>query len=459
MGGFCAQSYTNLPSYTETVGGTTLPAWVSAGGKALFENAAAIAGSPYPQYSGSRIASYDGSKLTPEERQAADILSRGAGSYIPYLNESERLASGLGQGYDSASRSELLGPEYQGASRSDLLGNYQGATRQDLLGDYQGASRQDLIGDYQGATREELLGESFGNFNLESAQPFLDMYQSAADPAVREIERQTTLAQNAARANAARSGAFGGSRLGISESMLGTEGAIASGDLRARAAQEGLGFAANRFESDRAASERDRQARFAAESALRSGAEADRAARFGAESAMRSGFEQDRSARFGAESALRSRAEQDRTARFGAEDVMRGQYDADRASRFGAEDALRSAYATEEGARQTQQNIYQNMAPMVQGLQEQAAAGLISTGEARRRLDQMALDMAFADYQDQRAYPQQMVNFALGALQGTPYNVTNYSNALQQQYAANPSVYGQSIGALGTGLGIYYSNT
>ena len=429
MGGFCSQSYTELPSYSETVGGTTLPAWVSAGGKALFENAAAIAGSPYPQYSGSRIASYDGSKLTPEERQAASILSEGAGSYEPYLNESERLARCLGQGYDSASRSELLGPEYQGASRSDLLGDYQGATRQDLLWDY------------QGATSEELLGESFGNFNLESAQPFLDMYQSAADPAVREIERQTTLAQNAARANAARSGAFGGSRLGISESMLGTEGAIASGDLRARAAQEGLGFAANRFESDRAASERDRQARFAAESA------------------MRSGFEQDRSARFGAESALRSGFEQDRTARFGAEDVMRGQYDADRASRFGAEDALRSAYATEEGARQTQQNIYQSMAPMVQGLQEQAVAGLISTGEARRRLDKMALDMAYADYQDQRAYPQQMINFALGALQGTPYNTQSYSNTLAQQYAANPSIYGQSIGALGTGLGIYYSNT
>ena len=418
MGGFCSQSYTDLPSYSETVGGTTLPAWVSAGGKALFENAAAIAGSPYPQYSGSRIASYDGSKLTPEERQAASILSEGAGSYEPYLNESERLARGLGQGYDSASRSELLGPDYQGASR------------QELLGDYQGASRSELLGDYQGATREELLGDPF---SLESAQPFLDMYQSAADPAVREIERQTTLAQNAARANAARSGAFGGSRLGISESMLGTEGAIASGDLRARAAQEGLGFAANRFDTDRAG-------------------------RFQAEATMRAGAEADRSARFGAESALRSGAEQDRTARFGAESAMRGQYDADRASRFGAEDALRSAYATEEGARQTQQNIYQNMAPMVQGLQEQAAAGLISTGEARRRLDQMALDMAYSDYQDQRAYPQQMVNFALGALQGTPYNTQSYSNTLAQQYAANPSIYGQSIGALGTGLGIYYSN-
>jgi len=417
MGGFCTQSYTDLPSYSETVGGTTLPAWVSAGGKALFENAAAIASSPYPQYSGQRIASYDGSKLTAEERQAADILSKGAGSYAPYVNEAERLASGLAGGYDSASRSELLGPEYQGASRGELLGDYQGATRGELLGDY------------QGATREELLGD---DFSLESAQPFLDMYQSAADPAVREIERQTTLAQNAARANAARSGSFGGSRLGISEAMLGTEGAVASGDLRARAAQEGLGFAANRFDTDRAG-------------------------RFQAEQTMRAGAEADRSARFGAESALRSGAEADRAARFGAEDAMRSQYDTDRSARFGAEDALRSAYTTEEGARLQQQNIYQSMGPMIQGLQEQAAAGLISTGEARRRLDQMALDLAYGDYQDQRAYPQQAVNFALGVLQGTPYNTQTYGNTLTQQYAAQPSIYGQSIGALGTGLAAYYA--
>ena len=94
---------------------------------------------------------------------------------------------------------------------------------------------------------------------------------------------------------------------------------------------------------------------------------------------------------------------------------------------------------------------------MIQGLQEQAAAGLISTGEARRRLDQMALDLAYGDYQDQRAYPQQAVNFALGVLQGTPYNTQTYGNTLTQQYAAAPSIYGQSIGALGTGLAAYYA--
>ena len=320
----CATSTINLPSYGQTVGGTTLPAWVSAGGRSLFEQSAELAKSPYPLYQGQRIASYDGSKLTPEEQQAAELLAGSAGEYRPYIDKATELAGGLGKGY--------------------------GAT-----------SREDLIG---------------SNFSLESAQPFLDIYQGAQDAAVREIGDQTTLQQNQARASAAKSGAFGGSRLGITEAMLGSEGAQAAGDLRSRAAAEGLGFAANRFDTDRAA-------------------------------------------------------------------------------RFSAEDAARSGYETDESSRLRQQEIYQNMAPLVQGLREQTAAGLMSTGEAKRRLDQMALDMAYADYQDQRQYPYEQINFALGTLQGTPYNTQNYGYNMAQQYAQGPSVYGQTIGALGT-LGAGY---
>tara|TARA_R110000868_G_scaffold295629_2_gene555943 strand:- start:819 stop:1808 length:990 start_codon:yes stop_codon:yes gene_type:complete len=324
MGAMCATSTINLPSYGQTVGGTTLPAWVSAGGRSLFEQSAELAKSPYPLYQGQRIASYDGSKLTPEEQQAAELLAGSAGEYRPYIDKATELAGGLGKGY--------------------------GAT-----------SREDLIG---------------SNFSLESAQPFLDIYQGAQDAAVREIGDQTTLQQNQARASAAKSGAFGGSRLGITEAMLGSEGAQAAGDLRSRAAAEGLGFAANRFDTDRAA-------------------------------------------------------------------------------RFSAEDAARSGYETDESSRLRQQEIYQNMAPLVQGLREQTAAGLMSTGEAKRRLDQMALDMAYADYQDQRQYPYEQINFALGTLQGTPYNTQNYGYNMAQQYAQGPSVYGQTIGALGT-LGAGY---
>jgi hypothetical protein len=68
-------------------------------------------------------------------------------------------------------------------------------------------------------------------FSLESAQPFMDIYQSAMDPAVRQIQDQTLQAQNEARAKASRGGAGFGSRLGIVESQTTGEGARAAGDL------------------------------------------------------------------------------------------------------------------------------------------------------------------------------------------------------------------------------------
>lgn len=409
MGSFCTPSYTELPSSSETVAGTEIPSWVAAAGRTAFERAAELANSPYPTYEGARTATYGGDRRTEEERMGADILTKGAESYMPYVNRASEVADTLGGGYDAMSQEELLGSPFKGASREELLGSYSGA------------SREDLLGDYQGATREELLGDPF---SLESAQPYMDIYQDAMNPAVREIEEQTIRAQNEARARAATGGGGFGSRLGIMEATTAGEGAQAAGDLRAQAAREGLGFAAGRYDTDRAS-------------------------RFNAENTMRSGFEQDRAARFNAENAMRGQFEQDRSARFGADAALRSQYDIDRQARFGADDAARNAYETNEASRIQQMNAYQNMAPLVQDLQTQAAAGLITTGEARRQLDQQALDLAYADYLDQKMYPQEMLNFTLGALSGTPYNTINRSYTSGSQMSANPSLYGQAIAGMG----------
>lgn len=409
MGSFCTPSYTELPSSSETVAGTEIPSWVAAAGRTAFERAAELANSPYPTYEGARTATYGGDRRTEEERMGADILTKGAESYMPFVNKASGVADTLGSGYDAMSQEELLGSPFKGASREELLGSYSGA------------SREDLLGDYQGATREELLGDPF---SLESAQPYMDIYQDAMNPAVREIEEQTIRAQNEARARASTGGGGFGSRLGIMEATTAGEGAQAAGDLRARAAREGLGFAAGRYDTDRAS-------------------------RFNAENTMRSGFEQDRAARFNAENAMRGQFEQDRSARFGADAALRSQYDIDRQARFGADDAARNAYETNEASRIQQMNAYQNMAPLVQDLQTQAAAGLITTGEARRQLDQQALDLAYADYLDQKMYPQEMLNFTLGALSGTPYNTINRSYTSGSQMSANPSLYGQAIAGMG----------
>jgi len=409
MGSFCTPSYTELPDSNETVSGTEIPSWVAAAGRTTFERAAELANSPYPTYEGARTATFGGDRRTEEERMGADILTKGAESYMPYVNRASEVADTLGGGYDAMSQEELLGSPFKGASREELLGSYSGA------------SREDLLGDYQGATREELLGDPF---SLESAQPYMDIYQDAMNPAIREIEEQTIRAQNEARARASTGGRGFGSRLGILEATTAGEGMQAAGDLRAQAAREGLGFAAGRYDTDRAS-------------------------RFNAENTMRSGFEQDRASRFNAENLMRGQFEQDRSARFGADSALRSQYDIDRQARFGADDAARNAYETNEASRIQQMNAYQNMAPLVQDLQTQAAAGLITTGEARRQLDQQALDLAYADYLDQKMYPQEMLNFTLGALSGTPYNTINRSYSSGSQMSANPSLYGQAIAGMG----------
>ena len=378
----CSQSTMTLPSYDETFSDTDLPAWVSAGGRALFDQAVGLASSPQSASTIDKFASYgaDGNLLTEDEQLAAQILRDGAGSYQPFLDKASGVADTLGQGFDGATRGELLGDPYSGMSESDLMGNYQGASRDELLG---------------------------GGFSLESAQPYLDVYQGAQDASIRELERQTARNQMQTRANAATSGSFGGSRLGISEAMLGSEGAMGAADLRARAAAEGLGFAADRFDTDRTA-------------------------RFNAEDVMRGQFDTDRGARFDREASNRAG------------------YDADRSSRFAAEDTLRSGYQSDEANRIQQMSAYQNLAPLTQSLQMQAAQGLISSGEARRRLDQAVLDMAREEEAMQENKAFERVNFALGALQGVPYQQKTFGYKLGATTGTGPSIFGQTVGLAGS---------
>ena len=319
MGAFCTPSYDALPSTSETVAGTEIPEWVAAAGRTAFARAAEISEDPYPLYQDEagmaipRIA-----EMTDLERTAYKGLEEGAEDYLTYFNDASTVADTLGTGYGAM-------------------------------------------------TEEELLGD---DFSLSSAQPYIDIYDSAMDPAIREIEEQTLRAQNAARARASTGGGGFGSRLGLVEATTAGEGIQAAGDLRAQAAREGLSFAA-------------------------------------------------------------------------------GRYDTDRDARFAADTQARQGYETDEASRIQQMEAYQGMAPLIQDLQRQAAAGLIGAGEAERMLDQQALDIAYADFLDQKMYPQEQLNFALGALSGTPYNSINRSYTSGTQMSANPSLFGQALSGMG----------
>jgi hypothetical protein len=131
-------------------------------------------------------------------------------------------------------------------------------------------------------------------------------------------------------------------------------------------------------------------------------------------------------------------------------------FDADRAARFAGEDARRGAFETDEASRLRATETLQSFAPLAQGLTEQAAAGLLTSGGMTRDLDQRGLDLAYGDYLEQRQYPQQQLNFALGALQGVPYETRTIGLEQGQQFAQTPSIYGQTISGLGSLASAYY---
>lgn len=350
MGSFCTPSYSELPSSSDTYSADEVPSWVSSAGRSLFEKSAEIAASDYPIYSGDRIATYDTfnpsvgdessfisdgtNKLTIQEQEGLGLLGSMNETFQPYLTKYEGIAGKLGQGYDAATREELLGDPFSMDAAQPIL-------------------------------------DDEGNPTGEYAPTYMDIYQGAMDPAVREIEEQTIRSQNEARSRAARGGGAFGSRLGLVEAELGTGGTEAAGDLRATAGREALDFAASRF-------------------------------------------------------------------------------DTERANRFSAENALRSAYETDEAAMRGQMDAYGSAGTLAADLQAQTAQGLITSGEATRLLDQRALDLAYADYLDQRDYPQEQLNFALGALAQTPYSKASRGYQTGTQMAADPSVYGQTLSGLGS---------
>ena len=173
---------------------------------------------------------------------------------------------------------------------------------------------------------------------------------------------------------------------------------------------------------------------------------------------MRSQFDTDRGARFDAENTMRGQYEADRASRFDTEGVRRSQFDADRASRFGAEDSIRAGYQAEEASRIGQMQSFRDLAPLTQSLQEAAAQGLITSGEARRRLDQAAVDLANQQDMEDRFKDRESLNFALGALQGVPYQTSTMGYRVGSDTAQTPSIFGQLLGAGGTAAAAYYAN-
>ena len=439
MGALCTNQPIQLPDYKETITGTTLPAYVSAGGKELYEQARELSKSEFPAFQGDRFATYgtDASgnplRMTENERGGLELLASGEDAYSDVLADAKTMAGTLGGGFDAGT--------FTGADSSAIIGEGFDAPTFERGPDFQMGEA------FQTPTFDREF--DFRDFDTDTARQYQDVFQTSIDPAIEELSRQRDLRQRQNSADAIRAGAFGGSRLGLREATTDSEIARAGSDLRRQAGREALGFAsqrydtdrtfdANRFDTDRRNFESDRAFdanRFDTDLAFRSG-------RFDADRAFDRGtFEADRG--FGAD-----RFDRERQARFGAEDQRRAGFETGEAARL-------RGFETDEASRLRASETLSGLAPLAQGLQEQVASGMITAGQAERELDQRALDLAYGDFLQQKQYPFEMLNFAMGALQGVPYETLTRSQATGSQFMQQPSIYGQTLGGLGSLASLY----
>ena len=397
---------------------------VSEAGQRLFREAGGIAESPFPTYSGTRLATYNRlgggapSKLTQREQLGLQELEQQRDIYEPYIERAKGVAADIG--------GQRFAPGTYAAPAGVETAAYGAAP----------TVQSEAFGPAIGPERAAFAGGP--QFDEAAAQRYSDIFQTAVAPATREVTEAFDRRQQQLAASAG--GAFGGDRYGIQSAELSRLGAQERGRIRAEAGKQGLEFGSQQVERDRAAAERAYQL--------------GQGERFGAfdreRGARERAYELGQAERFGAfdrDVAARERGFQlGQGERFGKfdRDVGAGE----RAYSMQTE-ADRAAFDLNQASRRMQLDAEQGMAAQVQGLVQQEAQGLIAGGEAERILDQQALELAYRDYAEQREYPFTAVNFALGALKQVPYETREYSMQRGGEFIQTPSIYGQTLGGLG----------
>ena len=155
------------------------------------------------------------------------------------------------------------------------------------------------------------------------------------------------------------------------------------------------------------------------------------------------------SSRMGVESAELARGEARERGRLLADAGARGlEFSAAQAERD--KNREERIFDVTQTARLTGARAYQDIVPVVRSIRESEVAGELGVGEGERMLDTQALELAYRDFVEQREYPFSALNFAIGALKGIPFETREFALQRGGEVVQSPSVYGQTIGGLGT---------
>lgn len=367
---------------TSTVTQSNLPAYAKPYYTNLMDRAGAESQTPYQTYNAPRLTGM------------SDPTNVGLNMASGYANSS------LGAGdtaLDFSTAAGIGGLNAQGYAGANFNNSYNGPQQ----GNYQaGSFGTDAVGWSGGTPFTGVDRVSAGEFD----QSALDKYSSPFMQAVVDKAKQDALLnyqEEAAMrgANAATTGAFGGSRAAVQEQMARNNLQSNLTDITTQGAQKAFENAQSQFERDRAASMAAQQANQGA------GLTMSQANQRAALEAQQLG-EQSRQYGYGAtEDAYSKAAQLGLTAQQGTE----------QSRQFGSELGLRGLDLANQSANQLMKSQEGLDQMMLNRIKSQLGIGSTVEGYAQQQLDQ-----SYNDFVNQRDAERQNLQFLSSILQGVP---------------------------------------
>jgi len=351
----------------------------------LLERGAALANRPYASYDQPRIAGFSPLQLQAQQAATGMQVSPQTAEASNYANTLAQRGMGLGQSYTPQFAPTLY-------AQAPQLQQFE-------MGPAQQVGTQDYTG--------------------QNVSQYMSPYmQNVVDVQQQEAKRQSNILGTQQAGQAARSGAFGGSRAGLLEAERQRNLATQLGGIQATGQQQAFQNAQQQFNQQQQA---NLQAQLANQQMGYNTGAQNLAARLGVQ-------------QLGAGQNLQAQ-QYNQAAQQAANQLGANQ------QQFGAGLGLQGMNLGMQGASllgTLGQNQYaQNMG--INQLQQQ-------TGATQQGLRQQGLSQAYQDFLNQRAYPQQQLGMLQSLITGAPLG----TQSTQVATPASPSGI-QSLGALGMG--------
>lgn len=385
---------------TSTVTQTNIPDWLKEPTQRLVARGEEMSNQPYQPYTGQRIADF-----SPVQQAAFNQIY---GMQTP--GEFGAAAQGINTGYTAASNAAGLSNQYAGlgaARANDFnVGDFTAADFGVGLGTAAAADAASRAGSYNS-----------GQFDAAAAAQYMSPYQQAVtDIAKREAALESQQANRMLASNAAKAGAFGGSRFGLEQAQVYRSGLQNLADIQTKGSQAAFENAQQQFE-------RDRQARLAGEGLALQGNQL--LAQTGLQGAQ----------------TMAQQEQARENQRMAAEQL------ALQGTQLGANTALQSGQLESGAALQGAQQLA-NLGTTRQTADLQRIQALNAVGAQQQSQEQQRLDQAYTDFINQRDFERQQLQFVSGLLRGSNYGTQS------EVSAPAPSTTSQIAGLGLTGVGL-----